>query len=84
MYREEFIAITICIALMCFAIWAGIHSSNEWEEFSKNHHCKEVAHITGDIFSTFGVSANGQPSIGVGATPDKTGWLCDDGITYYR
>lgn len=76
------IAIAACIALL---LWLGIRSEHaEWEAFKTIHKCKEVVHISGDVFNTIGVGSNGQVSIGVGATPDKTGWACNDGKTYFR
>lgn len=61
-----------------------VHESHEWERFSAAHACKVVAHVRGDVFNTVGVDAKGNVSVGIGSTPDKTGWLCDDGVTYYR
>lgn len=68
-------------ALLIFAV---MRDARQWEEFRAAHACKVVAHINGDVFNTVGVSGNGQVSVGIGSTPNKTGWLCDDGITYFR
>lgn len=56
----------------------------EWKAFSAEHNCKVVAKISGSVFNTYTVGQNGQMQMGVGSTPDRTGWLCDDGVTYYR
>jgi hypothetical protein len=60
------------------------NDGKQWDKFSVEHHCAVVAHITGDVFNTFGFGGNGQMVVGIGGTPDKTGWRCDDGVTYYR
>jgi len=40
----------------------------KWEQWSKDHQCRPVTHL---------------PSSGLFGDP-KTGWLCDDGETYFR
>lgn len=69
---------------VCSVLYACIAEAQEWEEFKNHHHCKVVSRIKGDVFNTVGADAKGNMVVGVGSTPDKTGWLCDDGITYYR
>lgn len=78
------LGIAAVVALIPVLIYAGIQDDRHWQTFRAEHHCKIVAHINGDVFNTFGVSAKGTAVVGVAATPDKTGWKCDDGVTYYR
>lgn len=73
-----------CVALIGLVILAAIEDGRKWDAFKVEHKCKAVAHIKGDVFNTFGTDTKGNMTVGVGSTPDKTGWLCDDGITYYR
>lgn len=77
------------IALLVTAIVGGLghliaESEREWSQFATEHKCKVVSKISGSVFNTFSVDSKGQPVVGVGSTPDKTGYLCDDGVTYYR
>ena len=66
-------------------LMAMLEHEKQWQEFKVTHHCVVVAHISGDVFNTIAVNPNGGGvSVGIGATPDKTGWKCDNGVTYYR
>lgn len=71
-------------ALLGIMIALLVWEQNQWQEFKVAHKCKAVSHIKGDVFTTVSVSPQAQVMTGVGSTPDKTGWLCDDGITYFR
>lgn len=72
------------IALLALAFWGISKESEQWKKFQLDHNCKVVSHISGSVFNTIGFSSGGQMAVGIGSTPDKTGWLCDDGVTYYR
>jgi hypothetical protein len=61
-----------------------VADDNQWQAYKAAHACKVVAHVTGDVFSTVAPTSNGGIAVGVGTTSGKTGWLCDDGITYFR
>lgn len=78
------VGIIACVALCAAMVGLAIDDGKKWEAFKVKHECKKVAHISGDVFNTVGFGANGQVSIGIGSTPDKTGWACNDGMTYYR
>jgi hypothetical protein len=82
--RLLFLIFTLVVAAIPLAIWSRSEEQKQWNAFALQHKCKAVAHISGDVFNTVGVGANGQVAIGIGSTPDKTGYLCDDGQTYYR
>jgi hypothetical protein len=64
--------------------WLLVADANRWAEFSTMHHCRITAHMSGDVFTTVGATSNGGIAVGVGSTADKTGYLCDDGVTYWR
>lgn len=76
--------VCVCIAILGVAIYAGVTDYREWERFKRTRHCKVVTKISGDVFNTVGTDFKGNINIGIASTPDKTGWLCDDGVTYYR
>lgn len=76
--------IAAIVALFSFFIYAMIAENNAWQAFKIAHECKQIGHMKGDIFNTVGVGANGQVSVGIGSTPDKTGWSCNNGMTYWR
>jgi hypothetical protein len=57
-----------------------------WKAFSEQHHCKVVGRMSGDTVTTVApiIGGNGGIAVGVSSTPSKTGYLCDDGVTYWR
>lgn len=77
-------AVAVSAGLIAGGIYLMQRESEEWATFKDAHKCTAVGKISGDMVTGFGVSANGQAVVTVGSTPSKTGWLCDDGITYYR
>lgn len=74
----------VVVLILGGLFYAAFQDAKEWEQFKEEHNCKKVAHISGDVFNTIGTDAKGNITIGVGTTPDKEGWACDDGVTYYR
>lgn len=72
------------VGLIAAVVFAVYHSEQKWQDFKVAHDCKPVAYIKGDVVNTVGVGSNGQITNGVATTPDKTGWLCNDGVTYFR
>ena len=80
----EITIVTVIVALIGALIWATVEDAKEWERFKAGHDCKVVARVRGETMSTVTYGTNGQVHIGTTSTPDKTGWLCNDGVTYYR
>ncbi len=72
-----------CIPL---AIYAAIQEKKEWAEFSATHNCKIVGRMRGDVSTTVApiIGGNGGMAVGITSTPDKTGYQCNDGVTYWR
>jgi hypothetical protein len=56
----------------------------QWMAFSQAHHCKLVSHSEGSSAVTVGVGSSGKTVIGNTYIDGKDGFLCDDGVTYYR
>lgn len=84
MARTEIGIAVLVVVLVALAIVGGVHSADEWRDFKAKHNCVIVGKMDGDVFNTFGVSGNGQIAVGIGSTPSKTGWKCDDGVTYWK
>ena len=82
--KEISIIAAIVVALTLVAGMVVHNSNKKWEEFKSAHECKAVAKLPGEVFNTFGTSSGGSFVVGIGATADRTGWLCNDGVTYYR
>lgn len=84
-YDYKFLGILAALAALVVAlIFVAVENDRQWQAFKAEHNCKAVAHIKGDVFNTVGVGVNGKMVVGVGTTPSKTGWKCDDGMTYFR
>lgn len=74
----------LCVVVAAFiliplTVAGSIRERHEWEEFRIAHKCRVVAEMPSEFFNTF----DGK-RVGIGATAAKQGWLCDDGITYYK
>lgn len=77
-------ALIVALLVAVTFVAANDNSKEEWERFKADRQCRVVAHVRGQSMPTFGVYANGGLVTGVTATGNQTGWLCNDGITYYR
>lgn len=82
------LVIIALLLLFWFAVRASIVEQGKWEAFSAAHNCKVVGRVDGSASTVLApvVGSNGGSGVGVGTatTPGKTGYLCDDGITYWR
>lgn len=71
------------IILIPVGIIESIKNGRQWEAFRIAHNCEIVSRIDSSMGNTTVVTGNGV-GIGTVLIPGKTGWKCDDGITYYR
>jgi hypothetical protein len=67
------------VGLMVALFQALAADQKQWEAFKAEHHCHVVTRIKGSTSVGYG----GKNPVII-QEPDKTGWLCDDGITYVR
>lgn len=74
------------VVLIAFCIAGSIQEGKEWAAFSTAHNCKVVGRMTGNTYTTVApiIGGNGGVAVGVASTPAKTGYSCDDGVTYWR
>jgi len=74
------------IAVLVALIYFEIQQEKEWEMFKVIHHCKIISKISGSV--AIGVApiigGNGDVAISITPIPGKTGWQCDDGVTYFK
>jgi len=79
-----FFALCLVALLICF--WALYKEGQKWEMFKAEHNCRVVAKVSGEMFTGVAPVVGGEGGVGIiiSSTPSKTGWLCDDGVTYYR
>lgn len=78
--------VLLVVGLIALGIWAEHKEQQKWEQFAVEHNCKEVEYMKGSTVTGVGpsVGGNGGIAVTVGRTPDKVGYLCDDGKTYWR
>lgn len=75
------VAICAILAVLTTCIVAlAVRADQAWDKFSVEHACKVVGKMSGDTFNTIDARGN----VGIGSTSPKTGYLCDDGVTYWR
>ena len=78
-------ALLIFSALLIAVFVVGaVQEEREWDSFKVAHQCKVVAKVDGSSSTAIGFSTSGNMVVTPVYTPGKTGWLCDDGITYYK
>jgi hypothetical protein len=78
------VVVALLLATICLMVAAAIHEKKQWEVFRTAHACKIVAQVSGSSTTAIGFSSSGSMTVTPIAIPAKTGWLCDDGVTYYR
>lgn len=76
--------VSLIIGLVVLAFVADHYGAKRWAAFSAAHHCKLVSHMDGNTLVMPVVNANGGVSVASTYVPGKDGYLCDDGVTYYR
>jgi hypothetical protein len=77
----------ISIPLMVvIAMQIDAAENTRWQAFKTAHDCKIVGRMSGSVTTTIApiVGSKGNVAIGTSVSPDKTGWQCNDGVTYWR
>ena len=72
----------VLILVVGIACCAVRKEKTRWEDFAIAHHCRVTQQVSGDISVAPIIGGNG--GIAVASTPGKTGYSCDDGVTYWR
>lgn len=80
------ILVTVVVSLLALAlmVWAAVQAEKRWAKFAAEHDCKVVGKMKGDLLVSITIDSKGQMGIAATAAPDKTGYLCNDGVTYWR
>lgn len=66
------------------AVFFIIKEQQEWEKFSNEHQCKIISKTQAQTHVGYGMNFKGNMSMMVITEDEKTAWLCNDGITYWR
>lgn len=89
-YLEDYaLPLSIGVAILLLLLGAAYLDKQEekqWANFSKTHDCKIVGKKAGSLQIGVAPIMGGSGGVGIVVTPtsDQTGWLCNDGITYWR
>ena len=71
------------ISVLVVWVLASDQKEQEWRDWATEH-CKVIEKREGATTTGVGVSLKGQAGVFIGGEPDQTGYLCDDGITYWK
>lgn len=74
-------AFVLAISLAGYLI---VKDGERWQEFRETHECRIVGEMSGSTSIGYGIATNGQGGMVSTYTPGKTGWACNDGVTYWR
>ncbi|MBF8461907.1 hypothetical protein FMJ63_18040 [Klebsiella michiganensis] len=71
------------ISVLVVLVLASEQKEQEWRDWATEH-CKVIEKREGATTTGVGVSLKGQAGVFIGGEPDQTGYLCDDGVTYWK
>lgn len=76
----------VIVALFGLLIHFAILDQKQWEAFASTHECHVVERMPGDTITTVApiIGGNGGMAVGVSSTPNRTAYLCNDGVKYWR
>ncbi|WP_084596120.1 ADP-ribosylglycohydrolase family protein [Pseudomonas massiliensis] len=65
-------------------VWYLDAANERWKAFAEQHHCRKVGEVSPDVSTGVAVTMSGQLAHVTTFDPGKTGYQCDDGVTYWR
>ena len=77
---EDWKFITIICVVGALAVAGVVAEQIQWQEFSRAHDCK----VVGKISPSSGTGFDAKGNTTYVSVPGKTGYQCDDGVTYWR
>lgn len=75
---------TLLGVLVAGSFGAAWYTGTEWDKFAEEHECKVVGKQSGSVSTGVGVTSSGSVATVTTYESPKTGYLCNDGITYWR
>ncbi|WP_439223109.1 hypothetical protein [Klebsiella pneumoniae] len=85
-FASGLVGIAVLVGVMSVLValvLASYQKKQEWRDWATEH-CKVIEKREGATTTGVGVSLKGQAGVFIGGEPDQTGYLCDDGITYWK
>lgn len=83
-WKIEFVIIVAMLILIVLSIKMAVDDERQWVAFRDSHQCRVVGEMAGSLTTGTGISSKGEISMVTTVEPDKIGWLCSDGKTYWR
>jgi hypothetical protein len=78
----------VFIGVVLLALSQARQEKRAWEAFAKSHDCRVVERRKGDVDTTVAPIFDNKGGVSfataVTSTPDKTAYLCNDGVKYWR
>nr|URH11008.1 hypothetical protein [Klebsiella pneumoniae] len=68
--------------MLVVLVLASDQKEQDWRDFAAEH-CK-VIEKRRSYHDGSGCFTKGQAGVFIGGEPDQTGYLCDDGVTYWK
>lgn len=78
------LAIAAALGVFVLGVVASVNSHDKWEAFRVEHNCRITGRMDGSTDIGFGLSTSGSLVTTTTSTPSRTGWTCDDGVTYWK
>lgn len=85
--KEKWLVITMSVFLVAIVVlvgYAAYKEQQEWKKFSAEHNCKIISKVKGSTQIATVMTSDGKLATIPQNEPDKTAYLCDDGVTYWR
>lgn len=79
-YLIGIIAAVVIIA----SVFLAMEEQKQWSSFYASHECKKVGEIAPSTSWGYRMGYNGKYEYGSIHNPGKTGYACNDGVTYWR
>ena len=79
-----YIIAAIVTVLVGLIGWLAYEEDRAWAAFKVEHHCAKVGETSASNAIGYGLTTSGQFGTVVTYTPGKTGFKCDDGVTYWK
>lgn len=76
--------IVVILGLCGGAIYGSMKEQERWEQFAATHDCKVIGHKKSQAIMGTGISSSGNVVTTTQTIPAQTGYLCNDGVTYWR
>lgn len=80
----EWIILLLILAITGGAVFVAIAEERDWDQFRVSHSCRVVGKTSSTTSSGWAFGGKGGGGPVVTTEPGKTGWLCNDGVTYWR